>query len=533
MQKNIMDLIDHNKKHNNHVVTYKMNNQFIHGNTVIEDDKIIEPIYLNTPAGLKIYQDFIIFLLGMSVYELYGTKDELSVEHSIGDGIYCELIFTKACPIMLSNLKEKMNNIIQRKIPVNKITLPINQATEVLEKLERQDILQNLSFYHSRFVELYQADDYYDYYPRPLPPNTACADTFCLELLNDGFVVRFPKGMDCKISSPFNLPKLLFAQNQEHDKWLKILKVNTVGDINQLINDKHIQEFILTEEALHEKKIASLADNIKQKDTTKIVLIAGPSSSGKTTFAKRLAIQLKVNGYVPYVLGLDDYFLPRMLTPRLPNGEYDFESIHALDLELLNNDLAALLDNKEITLPYYNFITGEREISKHKLSLGDDNILIIEGIHALNELLTASIPASFKVKIYISALNQLKIDFHNRIPTTDFRKIRRIVRDFQYRGYSAEETLQRWAAVRSGEDKNIFPFQEEADYMFNSSLTYELGILRKYAMPLLRAIPHTSPVFNEAQDLIELIKHFFDISDEKVPNNSLLREFMSNSIFEY
>jgi uridine kinase len=289
----------------------------------------------------------------------------------------------------------------------------------------------------------------------------------------------------------------------------------------------------MTEEALHEKKIANLADNITRKKETKLVLIAGPSSSGKTTFAKRLAVQLSVNGYIPYVMGLDDYFVPRIETPKLPNGEYDFESIMALDIDLINKDLTALLEGDEIRLPRYNFFTGDREVSNHTLRLGTDNILIIEGIHGLNEILTASIPTENKVKIYISALNQLNIDNHNRIPTTDCRKIRRIVRDSQYRGYSAEETLMRFPAVREGEEKNIFPFQEEADYIFNSTLTFELAVLKKYVTPLLRSIDYRSLVYNEAQDLLALIEHFLDIKDELVPNNSILREFIGGSIFEY
>ncbi|MCL1826870.1 MAG: nucleoside kinase [Candidatus Cloacimonetes bacterium] len=529
----ILDLIIQDKKDNNHVITYKINNNFMHGNTPMEGEYIIEPIYLNSREGTRIYQDFVIFLLAMSIHELYGTKEELSVEHSIGDGIYCQLAHSEATAEILETIKSKIQELIDSRIPINKVTLSIEKACEIFEALNRPDVLQNLHLNQSRYIDIYQANDFYDYYPRPLPPNTYSADTFKIELLEGGFVVRFPKGKDYDMVAPFNLPKLLFKQNQEHDKWLKILKVNTVGDMNELIIQRQIQEFILTEESLHEKKIATIADSIKERKTVKIILIAGPSSSGKTTFAKRISIQMRIHGYVPYVMGLDDYFLSRTKTPRLENGDYDFESIHALDLELLNKDLTALLDGKEVRLPQYNFITGESEISKHKLQMGEDNILIIEGIHALNEMLTQSIPAKYKVKIYISALNQLNIDSHNRIPTTDFRKIRRLVRDFQFRGYSAEETIKRWPAVRAGEDTNIFPFQENADYMFNSSLTYELGVLRKYAMPLLRAISYTSPVYYEAQDLIELIQHFFDINDDKVPNNSLLREFMSNSIFEY
>lgn len=515
------------------VVAYKINNQFVHGNTIVEKDSEVEAIYLNSPQGLRIYQDFLIFLLNFAVRNIFGTQKEIVIEHSIGDGVYCEFIDDVVNEKFIEKIHIEMKRLISLKIPIEKISLPIDHAYEIFEKLNRKDVLKNLNFNSKRYIEIYKANDYYDYYPRPLAPHTGCADKFDFFIEGSGFILRFPSVSHCSLSENFELPKLLFSQHQEHDKWLKILNVQTVGDLNRLIHKKQIRDFILTEEALHEKKIAHLADSILIRKTAKFVLIAGPSSSGKTTFAKRLAVQLKVNGYKPYVLGLDDYFLPRSQTPRLENGEYDFESIRSLDLELLNKDLTALLEKKEIKLPRYNFFTGEREDSNHTLKLGPENILIIEGIHGLNEQLTSSIPAENKVKIYISALNQLNLDFHNRIPTTECRKIRRIVRDAQYRGYSAEETLQRWTSVREGEDKNIFPYQEDADFMFNSTLTFELGVLRKHVMPMLRAIDYKSVVYNESQDLIALFEHFLDIKDELVPNNSILREFLSNSIFEY
>ena len=517
----------------NHVVTYKINNQYVHGNTVISKDSELEAVYLYSPQGLKIYQDFLIFLLNMAVFRLYGIDKVLSIEHSIGDGIYCEFLDEYIDEKILEDIKSEMKSLISQKIPIEKIAVPIDEAYEIAESLNRIDILKNLNFNNKRFVELYKAEDFYDYYPRPLAPHTGCADKYEILQANNGFILRFPSVSEGVLSESFVLPKLLFSQNQEHDKWLKILNVETVGDLNNLIYKKQIRDFILTEEALHEKKIATIADYIKILKTAKFVLIAGPSSSGKTTFAKRLAVQLKVNGYEPFVLGLDDYFLPRTQTPRHENGNYDFESIYALDLELINSDLTALLRGDEISLPRYNFFTGDREMSNHTMKLGPENILIIEGIHGLNEQLTSSIPIEYKVKIYISALNQLNIDYHNRIPTTECRKIRRIVRDAQYRGYSAEETLQRWSSVREGEDKNIFPFQEEADFMFNSSLTFELGVLKKHLMPMLRSIKYKSAVYNEAQDLISLLDHFLDIKDELVPNNSILREFLSGSVFEY
>jgi len=482
------------------------------------------------------YQDFIIFLMNMAAYRLYGYKRIVLVEHSLGDGVYCEMqengeaVFDEG---MLDKIKKEMQKLINENIPISLIIMPIEDAHQLLIRINRPDVIKNATFYKGRHVHLCQCEDYYDYTLRALPHSTMQKVKFDLVKVNQGFILRFiPANLTAK-SKAFVYPRLLFGQFQEHEQWIKILNVQTTGDINRLVHQKAIRDFVLSEEALHEKKIAQLADFILLRDTVKFVLIAGPSSSGKTTFTKRLAIQLAVNGYIPHIIGLDDYFLPRNLTPKLPNGDYDFESINALDLKRLNADLAALLKGKEVTLPHYNFITGKREDSKTVLSLGQQNILLIEGIHGLNEKLTTAIPAKNKVKIYTSALNQLNIDFHNRIPTTECRKVRRIVRDSQYRGYTAEQTLVRWDAISDGELNNIFPFQEDADFMFNSTLTFELGVLRKHVMPLLRAIAYNSPAYNEAQDLIALLDHFLDIKDEIVPHNSILREFISNSVFDY
>ena len=531
-QVSIRDLACDLREQSGNVVTYMINNQYVHGNTIITKDSVVEAVYLDSPQGIEIYRDFLIFLLNMAVFRLYGLNKVLYIEHSIGDGIYCEFFDEYIDDKIIEEIKTEMILLISQKIPIEKITLPIDQIHEIVETLNRKDILKNLGFNSKRFFEIYKAEDYYDYYPRPLAPHTGCADKYDIIRAHNGFILRFPLQKTGELSENFVIPKLLFLQQQEHNKWLKILKLETVGDLNRLIYQKKISDFILTEEALHEKKIATIADFIKMRKSAKIVLIAGPSSSGKTTFAKRLAVQLKVNGYEPFVLGLDDYFLPRSQTPRLENGDFDFESIHAIDLELLNNDLTAILEGKEVRLPKYNFFNGDREMSDHTLQLGPDNILIIEGIHGLNEQLTFSIPADNKVKIYISALYQLNIDYHNRIPTTDCRRIRRIVRDAQYRGYTAEETLLRWEAIRKGENTNIFPFQEEADFMFNSSLTYEIGVLKKHIMTMLRSIGYKSPVYNEAQNLIYLAEHFLDIKDELVPSNSILREFLTDSIFD-
>ncbi|HPM00664.1 MAG TPA: nucleoside kinase [Candidatus Cloacimonadota bacterium] len=517
------------------IVAYKINNLFVNGTSRIEHNTKIEIVPFNTPVGYRIYQDSVIFLMHMAFYHLLDTKIIVNVEHSIGDGVYCELVNSpdKIDDADLKAIGDQMMRICEGRIPIESLTVSIDEAEKYFTYFKRFDILKNISYGYGRNIDIFRCDNYYDYYPRPLVPHTGLLDSFELSKYGEGFILRFPKKETCQLEEKFEMPKLLFGAHQEHDKWLQILKVQNIGDLNKLVENYKISEFIQVEEALQEKKIAFLADQIHVRKKAKVVLIAGPSSSGKTTFAKRLAVQLRVNGLSPIVMGLDDYFLPRSLTPRLENGEYDFESIRSLDLPFLNEHLLALLNGEEITLPRYNFINGTRESSNEKIKLNDENVLVIEGIHGINDMLSASIPAENKIKIYISALNQLNIDYHNRIATTDCRKIRRIARDYRYRGYSAEETLTRWESVRAGEDKNIFPYQENVDFMFNSSLTYEMGVLKKYVLPQLKSISQFSEVYNDALYLIALLEHMKDIQDELVPTNSLLREFTYGSVFKY
>ncbi len=516
-------------------VGFRVNNEFINGNTKISQNSKIDILPYNCPVGARIYQDSAIFLLNMAFYRLFDTKLVVKVEHSIVDGVYCEVNNNeeKISEMDIKLIQEEMMKIVNAKLIIENETLALEEAERIFNYFKRNDILKNISYTHSRSFNVIKCDNYYDYYPRPLVPHTGLINKFELVKHDKGFILRFPNPNSCQLEEHFQVPKLLYSAHQEHDKWLKILKVEYIGDLNKLVDNYKISEFIQVEECLQEKKIAFLADQIMVRKKAKVILIAGPSSSGKTTFSKRLAIQLKVNGLSPIVVGLDDYFLPRALTPKLENGDYDFESVRALDLPYLNEHLNMLLRGEEITLPKYNFVKGTRDMTNEKIRLNDDNVLVIEGIHGINDVLTESIPAENKIKIYISALNQLNIDYHNRIATTDCRKIRRIARDFRYRGYSAESTLSRWESVREGEDKNIFPFQESVDFMFNSSLTYELGVLKKYVLPQLKLISANSIVYNDAKHLITLLEHISDIQDELVPINSLLREFTFGSVFKY
>ncbi len=514
---------------------YKLNQvKYVADDFLITDNSMINCISYMHPEGYRIYQDSTIFVMAKAFHNLFPAPIKLVIEHSIGDGIYCEVFgkerFTEMDAVALKN---EMLRIIKNGSLIEIVKCTFDEAGKIFQEMGRKDLLENLDYYSPRTIPLYQCEGYYDFYIRPLATSTALISKFSIIYHSPGFVLRFPREHEDQITTNFVLPKQLFITHQEHDKWLNILKVHNMVDLNKLIDSYRISDFILVEEALHEKKIANIADEIVNKTRAKIILIAGPSSSGKTTFAKRIAVQLKVCGVIPMVIGMDDYFLPRTLTPLKPNGEYDFESIDSLDLQLLNEHLSILLDGGEVELPKYNFSQGIQMNSHIKIQLGKNNVIVMEGIHGLNEKLTSSIPFNQKVKIYVSALNQLNIDDHNRIPTTDCRKLRRMIRDYKYRGYAAEETLMRWSSVRDGEDKNIFPFQEEADFMFNSSLTYELGVLKHHAMSLLASVSKYSPAHTEAHRLMKILDFVKEIPDNQVPLNSILREFTDGSLFRY
>jgi len=517
------------------ILSYKINHAYyVNEEYVLDRDAMIDCITANHPEGERIYQDTAIFILAKAMHTVLGDSHSLVVEHSIGDGVYCEVFKTEVFTAEDTlRIKEEMQRTIDSDLPIDKIDVRASEAIDIFKQMRRRDILTNLKSNYDESVAVYRCGKYYDRFIRPLADRTGFIRDFDLVFKDPGFILRFPSGEKMEVKQPFELPKKVFALHQEHDKWLDILKVYNIANINELIESYEISGFILVEEALHEKKIAEIAASIVQNKKIKIVLIAGPSSSGKTTFAKRLGIQLQASKAKPIIIGLDDYFLGRDKTPRKEDGDYDFESIYSIDLEYLNEQLTALLAGDTVNLPRYDFTRGVRNHSDRHVQLEEDDIIILEGIHGLNEMLTAAIPLENKAKIYISALNQLNIDNHNRIPTTDCRLLRRIVRDHQYRGYSAEETISRWVDVREGEEKNIFPFQENADYMFNSSLTYELGVLKKHTWKILHSVPSNSVAYTEARRLIRLLSYCRDIDDIHVPYNSIIREFTSGSVFRY
>ncbi len=517
------------------VLGYKIDHvEYVNEDYIPQPGTLVDCVSFGHPEGARIYQDTVIFLLAKAVYNLLGNLHTLVVEHSIADGVFCEVFNTHTwtesdCEKVLA----EMRRIVDADMPIEKLSVSATEAVEIFRQMGRKDVVRNLQYGYREEVSLYRCGKYYDIFLRPLAASSGRTREFDIAWHEPGFILRFPTGHQVKVSKPFRLPRKLFQLHQEHDKWLDILRVHNILDVNKLTDNYDISEFILVEEALHEQKIAEIATDIANRRQIKLILIAGPSSSGKTTFAKRLSVQLKASKAKPIVIGLDDYFIDRDKTLRKDDGDFDFESIYALDLEFLNLQLTQLLSGDEVELPHYDFTRGIRRKSNHSIRLGENDVIVMEGIHGLNDQLTAAIPASRKAKIYVSALNQLNIDYHNRVATTDCRLLRRIIRDQRYRGYTATETLLRWHLVREGEEKNIFPFQENADYMFNSSLTYELGILRKHAWKHLLSVPRSTAAYFEARRLLGLLSYVRDIPDTLVPYNSIIREFISGSIFRY
>ena len=530
----IKEIISQQKLTNMETISFKLNNEFTNSNKIIVEDSTLVCVGFTSEEGFRIYQDSAIFVMAKAFHKLFPPKWNLVVEHSIGDGIYCEVFGTDEFTLEdMTKLKQEMHNIVEKELYIESIEISVDEAKKIFTEQNRKDVVKNLRYNHKGYLPVFKCGDYYDYYIRQLCDNTGIITEFELNMNTPGFVLRFPLKTSGKVHPEFNYPRKLFLVHQESDKWLNIFNVHNVSDLNAKIENFEILNVIQIEEALHEKKIVNFAETISKKKDIRAVFIAGPSSSGKTSFAKRLFIQLQVNGLVPIIFGLDEYFLPRSLTPRKLSGEFDFENINAIDLELFNIHVKELLTGNNIEPPKYNFLTGKREKGNHRIKMKENNIIMIEGIHGLNESLSTALKAEQSIKVYISCLNQLNIDNHNRIATTYFRKIRRIVRDNFFRGYSAEVTLERWVEISEGEDKNIFPFQENADIMFNSGLTYEIHVLKKHLLPLLYRISKYSPVYTEAQKLIFLAEHMLDIPDDMVPSNSILREFIGGSIFKY
>ncbi len=485
--------------------------------------------------GMRMYTRSVLFLLYKAVHDLYPGKT-LKIEHAVSKGLYCEFEEKDGITTfeMTNALLKRMNELVEENIAFERKEIMLDEAIEIFEKnkyLEKARLFQHRK---KLYVTIYKLDGIYDYFYGHLVPSTAYLKLFDLEKYYDGMLLLMPQTNNpTKIQIKELQPKL-FEIFQEYKTWGEILKLETIGSINQAVKDGRTTEIIQLAEALHEKKVAQIADNIhKKKDKLRLILISGPSSSGKTTFAKRLCIQLKVLGLKTRPISLDNYFVNREDTPRDEHGEYDFESLQAIDIALLNDHLIRLLNGEEIEIPKFSFEKGLRYFDGTKICMEENELILLEGIHALNPQLTPQIRNAQKYKIYVSALTQVGIDRRNRIPTTDNRLLRRIIRDYRYRGYSALETLKRWPSVRRGEELHIFPFQEEADVMFNSALMFELGILKKFALPLLQEIFENEREYAEARRLLKFLSYFESIDYENVPPTSILREFLGGSSFKY
>lgn len=513
------------------IVLGKVNEKYYELTAPIEEDGNFEPVNITNRLAMKAFARTLQFILIKAVFDLY-PNSKITMEHSLSKGVFGEI--HKGTVLNgedVLSIKKHMQDIINRDIPIRKVSFSREKAIKIFKDYNMDDKVRLLNQISADNVKLYELDGRYDYFYGPMAYSTGVINLFDLMLYQSGFILRFPTEDAPKSLPEFIEQKKLAKIFYETEQWINILDVPDVGSLNDKVISGDIVNIIRIAEALHEKKIAYIADMINERKDVKMILIAGPSSSGKTTFAKRLGIQLGVNGLMPIPISLDDYFVDREHTPKDESGEYDFESIYALDLELFNKNLNELMEGREIEIPTFNFKTGSREWNGDRLKLPSNGILVIEGIHGLNEMLTSSIPKENKFKVYISALTQLNLDNHNRIATTDLRIIRRLVRDFLSRGYGGEKTLTMWPSVRRGEEKNIFVFQEEADVMFNSSLVYELCVLKKFALAELSKIQPDSPVYYDAWKLKSFLNFFKEIHVNMVPENSILREFIGGSCF--
>ena len=497
--------------------------------------KTIEFIDFTCPTGFRMYARSAAFILYKAVKDLY-PQAKLRIEHSVSNGAYCEIDGIENCAsdVTVAAIKTRMLEIVQEDIPFTRSEKRTEEAIQMFDQAEHNEKVMLFKYREQLYTSVYGLGDVVNYFFGYLVPSTGYITQFDLTRYFCGLLLRIPEK-----NSPWQLNGLkrqdkLFKIFREHKKWANILGVSYVGQLNQATAEKRDNELIKISEALHEKKTARIADKIyKHKKDIKIILIAGPSSSGKTTFSKRLSVQLMVLGLQPVQISLDNYFIDRELTPRDENGDYNFETIHALDIGLFNQNLVDLIEGKEAFLPKFDFTSGKQTRDALPMKLGTNQLLVIEGIHGLNPELTANIPVKAKYKIFVSALTQISIDGQNPIPSTDNRLIRRIVRDYRFRNYSALDTLSRWESVRKGEEEYIFPFQENADAMFNSALLYELAVLKTFAEPIIKAVPENRPEYAEAQRLLKFVSYFRQISAREIPPTSILREFLGGSSFIY
>ena len=524
------------------IVLASVNNKLCELNNTVDADCEIEFITMTERDGKRAYRRSVTLLLQKAVYNLWLNQVRVRVLHSLGESYYCELeeqpkengVSEQRSHAInaddIAELKKEMLRLVEENYTIEKCVIKTEKAREMFRDFKMHDKELLMTYRRSSSVNIYLLDGYIDYYYGYMVPSTSYLKCFDLQLYEDGFVLMFPN-QNSEVVEPLNTSKKLYRTLDEAKQWSRMLGVGTIGALNEAIAQGRGNEIILLQEALMEQRIGNIAAQIAQDESKKFIMIAGPSSSGKTSFSNRLSIQLSAKGLRPHPIALDDYYVNREDSPRDEDGNYDFECLECLDIEQFNKDMTALLKGETVDMPTFNFKTGKREYRGHKLTLGENDVLVIEGIHGLNDKLSYSLPSESKFRIYLSALAPLAIDENNPLPTTDGRLLRRMVRDARTRNTSAQETLKMWHSVRRGEEKYIFPFQESADVMFNSALVYEIAVLKTYAEPLLFQIPRDCEEYKEAKRLLKFLDYFLALPTEGIAQNSLAREFIGGSCF--
>ncbi len=509
-----------------------VNNEYKNLGDEIKGNEEVELIDISSKEGMKIYRRTLVYIAAKATEELYAPL-RFRVKYQLANSMFCKIDGMKNTSEVIKNLQQKMKQIVKENLEIKKVVMNRKEAKKFYENKDEVKGKLQYELRENEKIIMYYCEDYYNYCYGTLANRTGITKLFQLERYKDGFLIKYPSSKNpMKVPQHLRERKLTWAF-EEYEEIHNVLNLETAYRLNKAISKGEIKDTIMLAEALHEKKIAEIADKVAKDKKIKMVLIAGPSSSGKTTFAQRLGLQLRLNKLQPVTISVDNYFVERKDNPRDENGEYDFECIEAVDTKLFNDHLVKLLKGEEIETPTFNFYTGEKEYKGNKIKLEENQILVIEGIHCLNDKLTSAIPKEQKYKVYASALTVLNIDRYNRISTTDTRLIRRIVRDYKFRGYTAAHTIHTWPGVNKGEENNIFPYQEEADSIFNTSLVYELSALKPIVMPLLEEIPNTCKEYAEAQRLMDMLKYFKSIPNKMIPTNSILKEFTGGGNFKY
>ena len=521
------------KKYDHDIVLVLENNKMRELFRKVKDGAAVTFLTTGQVDGYNTYRRSATLLLLKAIYDVEGMDAVrgMKVEFSASEGYY---VSSKNMPVneeTLAKIESRMKELVDKNLPIEKRSIPVEEAIEHFTRHGMLDKARLFRFRRSSSVNVYLLDGFEDYYYGYMVPSTGYLKYFKLIPYDEGFVLEFPPRKTPETFGPFREQPKVFQTLKSSTKWGEILNVGTVGALNEQISEGNVGNIILAQEAIMEKGLGDIAAEIASRPDKKLIMIAGPSSSGKTTFSHRLSIQLMAHGLKPHPIAVDNYFVERVDTPKDEKGQYNFECLEAMDIELFNQQMSALLRGEKVFMPTFNFITGMKEYKGNSLQLGPEDVLVIEGIHCLNDALSYSLPAENKFKIYVSALTQMNIDEHNRIPTTDGRLLRRMVRDARTRGASAQKTISMWPSVRRGEDENIFPYQESADVVFNSALIYELAVLKQYAEPLLFGIRPEDPEYLEAKRLLKFLNYFQGIDSNLIPGNSILREFIGGSFF--